>query len=96
MCQVKEKLMEDINSSAESQNFRDFWMMGGTNLPCPTITNVCKISVFIINKIVQITPLRLQRESLRLHKFLVTNTVLSSPFSQQMQFTSIVNVLNLN
>lgn len=40
--------MEDNNSSGESQNFRDLCMMGGTNLPCTTITNVCKISVFII------------------------------------------------
>ena len=36
------------------------------------------------------TPLRLRRESLRLQKFSVTNTVLSLPFSQQIQFTLIV------
>ena len=60
-------------------------------------------------KIVQMTPLRLQRESLRFQKFLVTNreplrlqefsvtnTVLSLSFSQQIQFTLIVNVVNLN
>ena len=60
-------------------------------------------------KIVQMTPLRLRMESLRLQKFsvtnreplrlqkcLVTNTVLSLPFSQQIQFTLIVNVVNLN
>ena len=60
-------------------------------------------------KIVQMTPLRLRRESLwlqkfsvtnreplRLQKFSVTNTVLSLPFSQQIQFTLIVNVVNLN
>ena len=29
-------------------------------------------------------------------KFLVTSTVLSLPFSQQIQFTLIVNVVNLN
>ena len=47
-------------------------------------------------KIVQITPLRLRRESLRLQKFLVTITVLSLPFSQQIQFTLSVNIVNLN
>ena len=60
-------------------------------------------------KIVQMTPRRLRRESLRLQKFSVTNreplrlqkfavtsTVLSLPFSQQIQFTLIVNVVNLN
>ena len=60
-------------------------------------------------KIVQMTPLRSQRESLQLKKFLVTNreplrlqkfsvtnTVLSLPFSQQIQLTLIVNVVNLN
>ena len=47
-------------------------------------------------KIVQMTPLWLRRESLRLQKFSVTNTVLSLPFSQQIQFTLIVNVVNLN
>ena len=47
-------------------------------------------------KIVQMTPQRLRRESLRLQKFSVTNTVLSSPFSQQIQFMLIVNVVNLN
>ena len=36
------------------------------------------------------------REPLRLQEFSVTNTVLSLPFSQQMQFTLIVNVVNLN
>ena len=63
----------------------------------------------IYAKIVQMTPLRLRRESLRLQKFLatnreplrlqkfsVTNTVLSLPFSQQIQFTLILNVVNLN
>ena len=57
-------------------------------------------------KIVQMTPLRLWRESfllqkfsvtnrepLQLQKFSVTNIVLSLPFSQQIQFTLIVNVL---
>ena len=34
--------------------------------------------------------------ALRLQKFSVTNTVLSLPFSQQIQFTLIVNVVNLN
>ena len=60
-------------------------------------------------KIVQMTPLRLQRESLWLQKllvrnreplwlqkFLVTSTVLSLPFLQQIQVTLIVNVVNLN
>ena len=36
------------------------------------------------------------REPLRLQKFSVKNTVLSLPFSQQIQFTLIVNVVNLN
>ena len=67
-----------------------------------------KFGVFYA-KIVQMTPLRLRRESLRLQKFSVTNreplrlqkfsvtnTVLSLPFSQQIQFTLIVNVVNLN
>ena len=36
------------------------------------------------------------REPLRLQKFSVTNTVLSLPFLQQIQFTLIVNVVNLN
>ena len=50
----------------------------------------------IYAKIVQMTPLKLRRESLRLQKFSVTNTLLSLPFSQQIQFTLIVNILNLN
>ena len=54
-----------------------------------------KFGVFCA-KIVQMTPLWLRRESLRLQKFSVTNTVLSLPFSQQIQFTLIVNVVNLN
>ena len=54
-----------------------------------------KFGVFYA-KIVQMTPLRLWRESLRLQKFSVTNIVLSLPFSQQIQFTLIVNVVNLN
>ena len=40
--------------------------------------------------------LRLRRESLLLQKFLVTNTVLSLPFSQQIQFTIRVTVVNLH
>ena len=36
------------------------------------------------------------REPLPLQKFLVRNTVLSLPFLQQIQFTLIVNVANLN
>ena len=36
------------------------------------------------------------REPLRLQKFSVTNTVLSLPFSQQIQLTLIVNAVNLN
>ena len=47
-------------------------------------------------KIVQMTPQGLPRESLRLQKFSVTNTVLSLPYSQQIQFTLIVNVVNHN
>ena len=59
------------------------------------VRKYAKFGVFYA-KIVQMTPQRLRRESLRLQKFLVTNTVLSLPFSQQMQFTLIVNVVNLN
>ena len=72
------------------------------------VRKYAKFGVFYA-KIVQMTPLRLQRESLRLQKFSVTNreplrlqkfsvtnTVLSLPFSQQIQFTLIVNVVNLN
>ena len=62
---------------------------------------VCKNAKFGVfyAEIVQMTPLRLRRESLqlqkfsvtnreplRLQKFSVTNTVLSLPFSQQIQF----------
>ena len=64
------------------------WMAG-------RVRKYAKFGVFY-TKIVQMTPLRLQRESLRLQKFSVTNTVLSLPFSQQIQFTLIVNVVNLN
>ena len=59
------------------------------------VRKYAKFGVFYA-KIVQMTPLRLRRESLRLQKFSVTNTVLSLPFSQQVQFTLIVNVVNLN
>ena len=54
-----------------------------------------KFGVFYA-KIVQMTLLRLRRESLQLKKFLVTNTVLSLPFLQQIQFMLIANVANLN
>ena len=60
-------------------------------------------------KIVQMTPPRLWRESFRLQEFSATNmeplqlqkfaarnTGLSLPFSQQIQLTLIVNVVNLN
>ena len=72
------------------------------------VRKYAKFGVFYA-KIVQMTPQRLRRESLRLQKFsvtnreplrlqkfLVTNTVLSLPFSQQIQFTLIVNVVKLN
>ena len=76
-----------------------------------TAFRVCKYAKFGVfyAKIVQMTPWRLRRESLRLQKFSVTNreplrlqkfavtsTVLSLPFSHQIQFTLIVNVVNLN
>ena len=68
-----------------------------------------KFGVFYA-EIVQMTPLRLWRESLQRHKFSVTNRApatltpeifgnkhsFSSPFSQQIQFTLIVNIVNLN
>ena len=76
--------------------------------PLFRVRKYAKFGVFYA-KIVQMTPLRLRRESLRLQKFSVTNreplrlqkfsvthTVLSLPFSQQMQFTLIVNVANLH
>ena len=56
-------------------------------------------------KIVQMTPQRLRKESLWLQKFSVTNretlrlqkfSVTNTVFSQQIQFTLIVNVINLN
>ena len=59
------------------------------------VRKYAKFGVFYA-EIVQMTPQRLRRESLRLQKFSVTNTVLSSPFSQQIQFTLIVNVVNLD
>ena len=72
------------------------------------VRKYAKFGVFYA-KSVQMTPLRLRRESLRLQtfsvtnseplrlqKFSVTNTVLSLPFLQQIQFTLIVNVVNLN
>ena len=72
------------------------------------VRKYAKFGVFYA-KIDQMTPQRLRSESLRLQKFSVTNreplrlqkfsvthTVLSLPFSQQMQFTLIVNVANLN
>ena len=79
-------------------------------LPVPyfRVRKYAKFGIFYAN-IDQMTPLRLQRESLWLQKFLLTNreplrlqkfsvtkTVLSLPFSQQIQFTLIVNVVNLN
>ena len=72
------------------------------------VRKYAKFGVFY-TKIVQMTPQRLWRKSLRLQKvsvtnrqplrlqkFLATNPVLSLPFSQQIQFTLIVNVVNLN
>ena len=72
------------------------------------VRKYAKFGVFYA-KIVQMTLPRLWRESLRLQKFSVTirdplrlqkflvrNTVLSLPFLQQIQFTLIVNVANLN
>ena len=55
-----------------------------------------KFGVFYA-KIVQMTPPRLLRESLRLQKFSLTNSFdLSLLFLQQIQFTLIVDVVNLN
>ena len=78
-----------------------------TSIPA-RVRKYAKFGVFYA-KIVQMTPLRLPRESLRLQKFSVTNreplrlqkfsvtnTVLSLSFSQQIQFMLIVNVVNLN
>ena len=72
------------------------------------VRKYAKFDIFYA-KIVQMTPPRLRRESLRLQEFLATNreplrlqkfsvrnTVLSLPFSQQIQLTLIVNVVNLN
>ena len=70
------------------------------------VRKYAKFGVFYA-KIVQMTPQRLRRESLQLQKFSVTNseplrlqkfsvTVLPLPFSQQIEFTLIVNVVNLN
>ena len=60
------------------------------------VRKYAKFSVFYA-KIVQMTLLRLRRESLQLQKFSVANTVyLSLPFLQQIQFKLNVNVVNLN
>ena len=59
------------------------------------VSKYAKSGVFYA-KIVQMTPPRLWRESLQLQKFSVRNTVLSLPFSRQIQFVLIVNVANLN
>ena len=53
-----------------------------------------KFAVFYA-KIVQMTPLRLRRESFRLQKYSVENKVFSLPFSQQIQFLLIANMLIL-
>ena len=59
------------------------------------VRKYAKFGIFYA-KIVQMTPLGLRRESLWLQKSSVTNIVLSLPFSQQIQFTLIVNAVNLN
>ena len=59
------------------------------------VRKYAKFGIFYA-KIVQMTPLGLHRESLRLQKSSVTNIVLSLPFLQQIQFTLIVNAVNLN
>ena len=72
------------------------------------VRNYAKFGVFY-SKLVQMTPQRLRRELPQLQKFLVTNreplwlqkfsvtnTLLSLPFTQQIQFMLIVNVVNLN
>ena len=77
-------------------------------VPYIRVRKYAKFGIFYAN-IVQMTPLRLQRESLCLQKFLLTNreplqlqkfsvtkTVLSLPFLQQIQFALIVNIVNLN
>ena len=95
------------------------WWKQGLQVPIVRLTHIALKLKFRVLKyakfgafyarIVQMTPLRLRRKSLRLQifsvtnreplwlqKFAVTNTVLSLPFSQQIQFTLIVNVVNLN
>ena len=77
--------------------------------PHPDIFFFFQIRVHKFARIVQMNPLRLRRgslglqkfsvtnrEPLSLHKFSVTHTVLSLPFSQQIQCTFILNVVNLN
>ena len=77
------------------------------DFPILRVPKYAKFGIFY-TKIFQMTPLKLRRESLRLQKFSVTNreplrlqkfsvtnTVLSLPFLQQIQFTLIVNVVNL-
>ena len=54
-----------------------------------------KFGVFYA-KIVQMTPLRLLRESLRLQKFSLTNTVLTCPYFFCNKYNLIVDVVNLN
>ena len=59
------------------------------------VCKYAKCGVFYA-KIVQMTPLRLRRESLRLQKFSLTNSFVLTSFTTNTLFTLIVNVVNLN
>ena len=73
----------------------------------PRVRKYTKFGVFY-TKIVQMTPEVMEgviltpeifgskQGATSTPEFMVTNTVLSLPFSQQIQFTLIVNIVNLN
>ena len=96
-------------SAAEQARFpcNDWALLAGCSRHIQSrVRKYAKFGVFYA-KIFQITPQRLRRESLQLQKFSVTNseplrlqkfsvTVLPLPFSQQIEFMLIVNVVNLN
>ena len=101
-------LRECRSGGNKLSNVRSFIILRSRQGIASRVRKYAKFGVFYA-KIVHMTPLRLRRESLRLQKFSVTNreplrlqkfsvtnTVLSLSFSQQIQFTLIVNVVNLN
>ena len=83
-------LLETCQSSSQGSQIRQIWHILRQNFSHDSTE---------VTEGVTSTPQKFSvtnREPLRLQKFTVTNTVLSLPFSQQIQFTLIVNVVNLN